>query len=78
MKVATKLIREGQSLVKKASCLFTPSPVFITGAFFSSDFAYRLKNKNDKKETLLNKEVLFNGKRINEIIHDAVQSVCTL
>ena len=77
MKVATKLIREGQSLVKTASCLFTPSPVFITGAFFSSDFAYRLKNK-DKKETLLNKEVLFNGKRINEIIHDAEQSVCTL
>jgi len=56
-KVATKLIREGQILVKTASCLFTPFLVFITGAFFSSDFAYRSKNKNDK-ETLLNKEVL--------------------
>ena len=59
MKVATKLIREGQSLVKTASCLFTPFPVLITGAFFSSDFAHRSKNENDKKETLLNEEVLF-------------------
>ena len=56
IKVATELIREDQGWLKTASCLFTPSPVFITGAFFSSDFAYRSKNKKIKKR--LNKEVL--------------------
>ena len=75
MKVATELIREDQGWLKTASCLFTPSPVFITWAFFSSEFAYRSKNKKIKKR--LNKEVSFSCRKENDSIQCVVQSVCT-